>query len=348
MNTSRYSDVDPRTDPAWAKLAGSSGGCLFTSPPWIEAVCGTYGFRPLARIALGESGSASAGFAWVSVEDMRGRRLSALPFSDRADPIVDDLATWLVLSDGTLANDVPLTVRCWDTAVPTRDSRLATVGSASWHGTSLTAPLGELYGRLSGTARRNIVRSRREGVRVVASTEPDALHTFHRLHLRLRKHKYRLLAQPRELFDRIWQAFAPRDGVVTLLAYTGEEPIAGAVFLVWNDVLYYKFGASLHEHLPMRPNDALFWAGIEWGTHRELRMLDWGLSDDDQPGLVAYKRKWATEERRIVTLRPPGAPKPGCPEADGLLTRLTALFTEETVPNDVTEEAGRLLYRYFC
>ncbi|WP_317492813.1 GNAT family N-acetyltransferase [Haloechinothrix sp. LS1_15] len=344
----RCVDVDPRSDACWAKLAACQAGCLFTSPPWLEAICGTFGLPAEARLALDASDRPVAGFAWVPVNDLRGTRYSALPFSDRADPMVTDVATWQALSADALSAGVPLTVRCWEDAAPARDSRMVTVGGLAWHGTPLDAPLDELYRRLSGTARRNIARARRAGVRVVATAEQDAMHAFHRLHLRLRKRKYRLLAQPPELFDRIWQSFAPRDAVVTLLAYEQHTLIAGAVFLVWNDVLYYKFGASLHEHLALRPNDALFWAGIEWGARRNLAWVDWGCSDDDQPGLIAYKRKWASEQRRIVTLRQAEARSPGHHEADALLGELTALLTEESVPDHVTARAGRLLYRYFC
>ncbi|MDQ4102913.1 MAG: hypothetical protein M3186_04105, partial [Actinomycetota bacterium] len=112
--------------------------------------------------------------------------------------------------------------------------------------------------------------------------------------------------------------------------------------------LYYKFGASLHGHLALRPNDAIFWAGIRWGVQRGARLLDWGLSDLDQPGLIAYKRKWATEERQIVTLRAGGEQARSYPEAGLMLGELTRLFTEDSVPDDVTRQAGALLYRYFC
>src|SRR5690606_2815186 len=75
--------ADPVTDPRWRQLAGGPGSSLFTSPPWISAVCRSYGFTPEARIALDDAGEPVGGFAWVAVEDVRGRRLSSLPFSDR-------------------------------------------------------------------------------------------------------------------------------------------------------------------------------------------------------------------------------------------------------------------------
>jgi CelD/BcsL family acetyltransferase involved in cellulose biosynthesis len=96
----------------------------------------------------------------------------------------------------------------------------------------------------------------------------------------------------------------------------------------------------------VRPNDAIHWAAIRWACERGLRLLDWGLSDLDQPGLVAYKRKWASVEHRIVTLQ--SGVRERNVEADDLLAQLTQLFVHDTVPDTVTESAGALLYRYFC
>ncbi|MCA1671799.1 MAG: GNAT family N-acetyltransferase, partial [Actinobacteria bacterium] len=298
-------DSDPRTDPRWRRLALGPHGSLFTSPPWIEAVCGTYGFDPVCRI-VESAGTPLAGLAWVPISDLRGARRASLPFSDRADPPVDDAVSWATLRTTVVGPDAPFTLRCFDTAVPAADPHLERVGSALWHGTALDADVGNLHGRLSKHARRNIALAERAGVRVEACAGLDAVRSFHGLHVQLRKRKYRLLAQPVVLFERIWQAFTDEGAVVTLLARADDELIAGAMFLVWKDTLYYKFGASQPEGLRLRPNDAIFWAGLRWGVARGLHWLDWGLSDVDQPGLVAYKRKWATEERTIVTLRAGG------------------------------------------
>jgi hypothetical protein len=78
-----------------------------------------------------------------------------------------------------------------------------------------------------------------------------------------------------------------------------------------------------------------------------LRLLDWGLSDLDQPGVVAFKRKWASEERRIVTLRSMSGDPNDHRDAGQLLGELTRLLTDDVVPDHITERAGSLLYRYF-
>ncbi len=340
--------TDPRSDPRWRRLALGPHGSVFTSPPWIGAVCATYGFTPASTLRLDWDGQPRAGLAWVPISDMRGDRLSSLPFSDRAEPLTDDQIDWKALVDGVITPAAPLTLRCFDTAAPAGDPRFNQVATAAWHGTPLDGGVEGIRRRLSQHARRNITISEREGVQVEAHTDADAVRRFHGLHVSLRKHKYRLLAQPVELFDHIWDAFATDDAIVTMLAHAGDELIAGAIFLVWGDTLYYKFGASRHEHLALRPNDAIFWAGIRWGVQRGVRLVDWGLSDLDQPGLIAYKRKWATDEQRIVTLRAGGEHARSSSEAGALLGKLTQLFTDDSVPDDVTKQAGTLLYRYFC
>ena len=340
--------VDPRTDPRWLALAAGPGGSLFTSPPWISAICDTYGFLPSGRVSLDPTGRPRAGVSWVDVRDLRGARRVSLPFCDRADPLLADEGAWAAVAADALAGDLPFTLRCLDTSPAARDPRLSRVGEAAWHETALDRPLDDLHAAFRSQTRRNIATAARAGIEVVLSAEADAVAEYHRLHVRLRKGKYRLLAQPLEFFEHIWKAFSPHDGIRTALALHHGRAIAGAVYLVWQDVVYYKFGASLPQHLPLRPNDALHWALIQWAHDRRLRALDWGLSDLDQPGLVAYKAKWAATEGRILTLNSGGPPLGRSPDVERTLGTLTELLTEPAVPDAVTAEAGAALYRLFC
>ncbi len=311
-------------------------------------MCDTYRLEPVARVLTDDSGAARAGLAWVDVRDMRGGRRLSLPFCDRADPVVADAEEWVAVSSDAFAGDLPFTLRCLDGSPATGDPRFTTVGEAAWHVTPLDRRLEELHAAFRPQTRRNIGRAQHAGVEVVLSPEPGAVEEYHRLHVELRKRKYRLLAQPLEFFQTIWKAFAPSDGIRTALALVDGRPVAGALYLVWQDTVYYKFGASRAEQLPLRPNDALHWALIRWAVERGLRRLDWGLSDLDQPGLVGYKRKWASTESRIRTLNAGGQPVDRHPDVERTLTTVTDLFTEPGVPDVVTARAGAALYRFFC
>jgi CelD/BcsL family acetyltransferase involved in cellulose biosynthesis len=324
----------------WHELASGPGGSLFTSPPWITAVTDAYDLVPSARVLVDDAGRPRAGMAWTDVDDLRGRRRLSLPFSDRAEPVAADLESWQAVAADALDGEMPLTLRCLDTSVAAQDPRLEVTGEAAWHTTSLAGPLDELRARFRPQTRRNIATAERAGVEVVLSPELEAVHAFHRLHVELRKRKYRLLAQPRDFFDRIWKAFAPADGIRTALALVEGRPVAGALYLVWGDTVYYKFGASQADHLPLRPNDAIHWHVIQWAHARGVRMLDWGLSDLDQPGLGRYKSGWASTEGRIRTLNAGGPPLGRRDDVD--------LLTAPAVPHADTERAGAALYRFFC
>ena len=340
--------VDPRTDPLWRTLACRPDGSLFTSPPWISAVSDTYGFEPTARVALDPAGEPAAGLAWTDVRDLRGQRRLALPFGDRADPVVADAQEWAAVAADALTGDLPFTLRCLDTSPAVDDPRFTGTGEAAWHETPLDRTPDELFAAFRSQTRRNIATAERSGVTVVLSAEAEAVTEYHRLHVGLRKNKYRLLAQPLGFFQHIWKVFATDDAVRTALAFVDGRPVAGAMYLVWDDTVYYKFGASAPEHLALRPNDALHWELIQWAVDRGLRALDWGLSDLDQPGLVAYKRKWATVEGRIRTLNAGGPPLGRRSDVEETLRNMTGLLTDPGVPDDVTARGGSALYRYFC
>jgi hypothetical protein len=86
------------------------------------------------------------------------------------------------------------------------------------------------------------------------------------------------------------------------------------------------------------------------GRHLGLAHMDFGLSDLEQPGLVRFKDKFATEKRPIAELRwtPPGEADVRGQQAGALLHRLTSVLTSGNVPDEVTRAAGDEIYRLFC
>ncbi len=273
---------------------------LFSSPPWIRAVCDTYGFSPKARIVTDEIGGATNGFAWVPISDLHGDRTVSMPFSDRADPIVADPARGRRWSK----------MRCWSMrhcgfGASTMQHRLPTPGSSGGRGRVAGTPLGvttwELHDKISTRGRRDIATAQRRGARVDALDGIDAAVsttgcTCHCASTSTGNSRSRWNSS-NEL------AGVQRDHcIVTLVASVDDEPSRPRS--IWSGtVRYYKFGASLAAGLSACPNDALAWVASCWATERGLRLLDWGLSDLGQPGLIAFKHKWASEERRIVTVR---------------------------------------------
>ena len=220
-----------------------------------------------------------------------------------------------------------------------------------WHGIDLTPHEDELWRGLSSMVRRGIRKAEKEGVKIANAESRDQLREWFLLHLRLRKSKFHLLAQPYEFFLNIWDTFVEKgDGFLSLASADGRL-IAGTLYLVWKDTCYYKFNASSPDSLLLRPNNLLMWHGMREAKRRGLRLLDLGRTNAAQEGLLTFKRGFGAVEEDLLALTfeksPAAAWEDPAAEARELLQNISGTLAGPTVPDDITEKAGLLLYRYF-
>jgi CelD/BcsL family acetyltransferase involved in cellulose biosynthesis len=349
-HTARPRTVDPTRDPEWERLVTTRPSGVFSSPPWLRVLSATYAFPLRGRILGDEAGAPRAGLLHAEVDDVRGERLVTLPFSDFCDPIAPDREGWLALTAGLFEGARHHVVRCLHATHPGEDPRLTAVGRARWHAIDVQRDEEEIWASLHPSARRAIRKADSAGVSVEHVDDESGLRAFFELHLRVRKYKYGLLAQPYAFFVNIWEQFLSQDRGTLVLAKVDGEPVAGCLFLEWQDTLYYKFNASDADRLGVRPNDRVLWEGVRHARERGLARLDFGLTDWDQDGLIQYKRKYATEEGVITTYRnaPAGADGRAGPAVGELLAEMTDLLVGDDVPDAVTERAGEIVYRYFA
>ncbi len=343
--------IDPQSDPLWKRLITQYESNTFHSPNWMRVLTATYGFPVQAYVVTDAAGEPVAGLPFCRIEDIRGKRLVALPFSDYCDPLVGEAAHWHLLLDKLLEEKAPFAIRPLHNAVALTDERLTLVNRAKWHGLDLRPDLDTLWQSLHSSARRAIRKAEKNGIVAQAARSKEDLRAFFELHLSVRKYKYRLLAQPYLFLENIWEQFVEKQRGLLLLARHQERVIGGIFFLEWKDEICYKFNASAPSGLSHRPNDLLLWNGVKYAKEKGFAHLDFGLSDWDQEGLLRYKRKFASEEKTISFLRyePNGATASERDEKiKQLLPRLTGMFTDESVPDLITEQAGDVLYRYFC
>jgi CelD/BcsL family acetyltransferase involved in cellulose biosynthesis len=347
-------DVDPRTDARWRDLVDRAGGSLFHSPAWSRVLADTYGFAPHATLLCdgraGDGGApALSGMPWCRVSDPAGSRIVSLPFSDYCGPLGSPPFGQLL--DELRRPGLPVRYRVLTNAnhADAATTGTVTTGVARWHGIPVTdAPEDDAWPQLSSSTRRAITKARRDRVTVVERSDIEFVDQFLRLHVGVRKRKYRLLPQPRAFFTSIRSRFGATGDWHPLAAERDGELLATTIYLRHGDTLFYKFNASDPDALEARPNDLLLWAGIELAARLGCRLVDLGASDDDQPGLIRFKRGFGASEREIRSVAT------GAPAADGAATfravlgDLTELLTEPEVPEAVTGDAGARLYRYFA
>lgn len=341
--------LSPEVAPLWLTLVDQYQSDVFHSPDWLSVLTETYGFDLNAAILINDDGEPEAGIPFCKVEDIKKQRLVTLPFSDYCDPLVRNYDQWVKLTEPLIAGNNPYTIRCLHNEVPLGDDRFALVNKAKWHGMALAQDIDTLWSSLHSSSRRAIRKAKREGVIVRMAQEENDLRCFFELHRNIRKHKYRMVAQPFSFFQNIWHHMINDKKGALMLAVYQDTIIGGVLFLVWKNRLYYKFNASAQAHLSVRPNDLIIWEGIKYGKSIGLDYLDFGLSDWEQESLVRYKRKFASEEKTISILRNQSSREITYQEQkiNHLFPQLTELFTDENVPDAITEKAGEILYRYF-
>ena len=342
--------VDPRTDSRWEALARQFGASVFHSPQWMQVLSQTYGFEVGAYLALDHLNNVVGGIALCDIEDFLGRRLVALPFSDHFDPLVNGQEPWNALVHQIAAKGLPFAIRCLHNTIPLQDQRFVATKRAKWHGLKLDHDLDAIWSGFKNSLKRNIKKAAIAGVTIEISTDEEALKKFFQLHLRLRKNKYKLLAQPFKFFQNIWTLFLEAQRLFLFVARCEDEIVSCGLFLGWGPTFVYKFGTSNPEFLNHRPNDLLIWEAIKFAVSQDCAELDFGLSDLDQDGLIRFKRGFGAQEKEIAHLTyTPAAMNNGhdIGAKRSLLGNLTALLTDSTVPDEITEKGGDLLYQYF-
>lgn len=335
--------VDAVVDARWRRLQAIRDTSLFQSSAWLGSLADPYGFRPLACLLL-RGDEAIAGVPVCRVSDFGGERLVSAPFSDFCDPVVTSQQEWAPLFSELCALGLPMTFRWRDHVAD--PGRLRVIRRARWHGIPIDAEPDVLWMRLSASARRAVRKAGRQQIQI-GPLEDDQLDDFVRLHVALRKRKYRLLAQPYKFFAAVRDRFKAVDGWYPLAAYLDGRVVAVTIYLKWKDQLFYKFNASAAEALPLRPNDALTWEGIRLAHELGCARLDLGASDDAQPGLIRFKRNYGAEEREIRDYHYDPASQLIPTGRRTLLHQAAGLFTSPVVPDHFTRLGGALLYRYF-
>ena len=342
--------IEPTDDVRWQALISAHPAGVFHSPPWFQVLADTYGFEVKAYVTTDAKGSPLAGLAFCQITDTLGSRLISLPFSDACDPLAVSQACWEAILARLRMHGLPIHLRCLGKHLVPADACFTIVKRARWHILPVDISPESLWSGLSGPTRRAIRKARQSGVEIRSLMDSKDLRGFYELHVALRKHKYRLLAQPPAFFESLAYRFGKVNGWFPLGAYLKNRLIAATIYLRWGDTLYYKFNASDRDALKARPNNLLIWEGISLARSLGCRRMDLGPSDEDQPGLIRFKRHFGAEEKELLFIRytPPGWRDECEIEVRHLLGSLTKIFTAPGVSDDLSSRAGTLFYRYFA
>jgi CelD/BcsL family acetyltransferase involved in cellulose biosynthesis len=339
--------IDPIADPAWLGfLERCPGAEVFHHPLWLELLRARYGYGIYACCVV-DGDRILAGIPIARVESrLTGRRLVSLPFSDLCSPVVaegtDEALALAALADGLVEErnrtGLELTIHAELRGIPGAHVQQGFFR----HLLPLVADPSEVErGFSKSQVKRGIKKARREGLVTERRTDTAALDAFYALHVPTRK-KLGVPTQPKRFIRSFADLFDAGLGFVELVK-DRDQPIAAAVFLTYNGVVTYKYGASDVRALGKRPNNLLFSEVIRQACGEGFHTLDFGRTDMENEGLRAFKRSWGASEVELpytyLTDEPPSTDTP--------LRNRIMTATIQRSPAGVSRLVGETLYRHF-
>lgn len=317
---------------------------LFVDPSWWRVLADTYDMQVRVACAGHDGTGPRSALPLVDIDDPSGARSVSLPFCDFVDaPMHAD--DWATVAAPLLDSGVHVKL---DTVVDhpaVDDPRFDSDVDGVVLEIDVDRPPVEMLPEFSQLARRQIRRAERSGIRYRLATDLDSMRAYHRLHLGVRRHRHRLLAQPFAMFEAIHEHFAEQGRGGVILGEHDGEVVGGCLLLVTDHAVHYKFSASHPDHRRDGVSHGAVFASLEY-THEIGRpVFDFGRSDLAHTGLVEFKRRYRPRERLLAS-------HVAGPSLDGTfrqrLGELTELYVDPSVPDFLTEMAGDHLYRYFA
>jgi CelD/BcsL family acetyltransferase involved in cellulose biosynthesis len=295
----------------------------------------------MAGVVTEASGNIRAGLPLVEVQTpLWGKRWVALPFTDHCSALGDDSALEpliVSIAADAIAHGIG---RVDMRAAPPAGTALPSRQVAVRHTLELAADSGAVQAGVSSMHQRNVRKAVRAGVEITRGNSARDVEIFYQLHQMTRR-RHGVPIQPRRFFRLLGErVIAPGHGFV-LTAWVAGAPIASAVFLAWNGVLIYKYGASDERSWEHRPNNLLMWTAMKWGCDNGYRSFDFGRSDLEDAGLRAFKSGWGAAEEPLIHC---GTALPA-EHARPFVQRALATMIRRGHPW-VSRALGELLYRY--
>jgi hypothetical protein len=147
--------------------------------------------------------------------------------------------------------------------------------------------LDQVWHSLSGSCRRAVRKAESSGVEVVTARDKGFLDEYYCMCEEVYRGSGRRPHLAKEFYAAAWDALAGQGKIQVLLAMHAGKAIAGGVFLLYQDTVYYMSGASHDRGLELRPNNLIQWRFIEWAAAQGYRVYDMGGAV--VPGITRFK-----------------------------------------------------------
>ncbi|HYR90303.1 MAG TPA: GNAT family N-acetyltransferase [Terriglobia bacterium] len=337
--------IDPLNDPRWAAfLERHSEATVFHTPPWLNALARTYGYKPVVYGHTRED-EVTSGIVFCRVNSwLTGSRLVSLPFSDHCQPLVSrfgDLGEMLSAVQAARQAEEWKYIELRPMASnPFATEQTGFRGSESVyvHKLDLRPELDTIFQTLHKNHVQRVVRRAERQLSYEDGTSEALLAKFYQLQV-LTRRRHRLPPQPLEWFRNLIRFMG--GNLKIRVASKDGQAAASIITLFYKNSMVYKYGCSDPQFNSCGGMSLLMWNAIREAKALGASEFDFGRSDQDNPGLVAFKDHWGTSRLTLTYYRFPASNR----NPDGLRRRV-ARYAFRRLPDFLLTTAGTLLYKH--
>ena len=345
-NTVIY-DIDPLRDTRWTELtARHPQASVFHTSGWLRALQATYGYEPVAFTTSAPNEDLTNAVLFCAVRSwLTGSRLVSLPFSDHCEPLVehiDQFRSFCVYAESLRKKDQ------WKYVEIRSANSLLDFGSGfsesktyCLHRLDLRPSLDALHKGFSKKGvQHRIVRAERESLTYEAGRSESLVQQLFGL-LMLTRIRHHIPPQPIEWFRNLVACMG--DDMCIRIASKAGRPVAGILTISHGKKVVYKYSGSDTRFNNLGGTPMLLWQVIKEAKEVGVEEFDFGRSDLDNPGLIAFKEHWSAVNSTLTTWRAPAA------TASSSLDQVKGWLAKEgfaRLPDSALTLAGRLLYRH--
>lgn len=160
----------------------------------------------------------------------------------------------------------------------------------------------QLWKNLKSETRNQIRQAQRRGVEIF---EPNSLDQWLKDYWEMHKAVYsrQNMKSPGspEFYEALWKHLYSKGQLKVVLAKYQDKTIAGGIFSIYRDTIYFLDGASLREYGPLRGNNLIQWHILYWASTAGLRIYD--MVGANIPSIAHFKRGFGGTETGYLYLR---------------------------------------------
>ncbi len=308
VSTLRVVEVNTQSDLRWeAFVTNHPNGLIFHHSAWLQVLEEAFGYKPVS-LACEDANSQFQGILPLFYKRglFTGRQYSSLPRTSVGGLLVCDDQAAAVLLQAVVERirDEPHAQLQLKMLSNTLDGLVDGVVGVPWRETYIL----ELPKRPEllhmGNSRNHarikwaVNKAAKLGVQVHPAETEQELRVWYRLYLETMRW-VAVPPRPYHFFEVAWQRLHPRGLMRLLLAKQYEAGrarlLAGSLFLMFGQTVFYAFNGRRPEDLSLRPNDAIHWRAIHDACAEGFRYYDFGEVTKDNKGLAEFKSKWGAE-----------------------------------------------------